>query len=58
MELERQTGVAQGPCWCVGMNFSAELLAAVPKATQGLSCICAACAAEGADNLPKQALSG
>ena len=43
MELERSTGQAQGPCWCVGLNFSAELLVQVPLAAQNAACICPAC---------------
>lgn len=49
MELERETGQKQGPCWCVGARFSAELLQAVPAASAGLACICARCAAAAAD---------
>jgi len=45
MEAERETGLAQGPCWCTGVDFGAELLARVPAAAQRQACICAACAA-------------
>jgi hypothetical protein len=45
MELERATGQKQAPCWCTQVDFSAELLARVPAANQGNTCICAACAA-------------
>lgn len=46
MEIERETGVPQGPCWCVGVDFSADLLARVPASAQNLACICAACASK------------
>lgn len=45
-EIERATGVAQGSCWCTGVDFSSELLARVPAQAQRLACICAACAAK------------
>lgn len=45
MELARETGVKQGPCWCVSAVFTPELLARVPVAAQGVACVCAACAA-------------
>jgi len=48
MEVEKQTGVKQGPCWCTGVDFGAELLARVPAEAQRLACICAACAREAA----------
>lgn len=44
MEVERETGVPQGPCWCLRANFSPELLASVPAPARGQACICAACA--------------
>ncbi|MBE7366842.1 cysteine-rich CWC family protein [Ramlibacter sp. HM2] len=47
MEVQRETGVPQGDCWCTQVDFSAELLARVPPAAQRLACICAACAAKG-----------
>ena len=45
MEIERETGVPQGPCWCVDASFSADLLARIPKEAEGKACICAACVA-------------
>nr|WP_315479735.1 cysteine-rich CWC family protein [uncultured Rhodoferax sp.] len=45
MDMERSTGQKQPPCWCTQASFSAELLASVPAADQGKTCICAACAA-------------
>jgi Cysteine-rich CWC len=55
MEIEKETGVKQAACWCVGMDFSADLIARVPASAQGQACICAACAAQSAQsgaNLP------
>jgi Cysteine-rich CWC len=56
MEIEKATGIKQAACWCVGMDFSADLLAQVPVSAQGQACICAACAAKskaaGSSNLP------
>lgn len=48
MELARETGLPQPPCWCTGMRFDAELLARVPAMAKDLACICAACAASAA----------
>lgn len=48
MERARETGVAQGPCWCTQVDFGAELLARVPAQAQGLACICPACARDTA----------
>jgi hypothetical protein len=45
MEIERETGVKQGPCWCAQADFSAALLARVPPQAQRKACICATCAA-------------
>jgi hypothetical protein len=45
MEVERETGAAQPPCWCTGVDFSAELLSTVPPGARRLACICPACAA-------------
>lgn len=47
MEVERETGQKQPPCWCTGATFSAELLASVSAESRGQACICAACAAFG-----------
>jgi hypothetical protein len=44
MELERESGVAQGPCWCTQVDFSADLLARVPAPARALACICPECA--------------
>jgi hypothetical protein len=48
MELERETGVKQGPCWCTQVDFSAELLARVPAESRSLACICPDCARRAA----------
>ena len=44
MEIERETGVNPGPCWCVGLDFSADLLAKLPPEARGKACICEVCA--------------
>jgi hypothetical protein len=44
MEQALASGQPQPPCWCTQVDFSAELLARVPPAAQGLVCICEACA--------------
>ena len=44
MELQRETGEAQPPCWCTQVDFSADLLARVPREAQGRACLCPACA--------------
>ena len=44
MEVQRETGVAQPPCWCTGVSFDAALLARVPAEAQQRACICHACA--------------
>jgi hypothetical protein len=46
VEIEKLTGIAQAACWCVAVDFSADLLSRLPAAAQGQSCICAACAAK------------
>ncbi len=43
MERERDTGMTQGPCWCVTESFDPDLLARLPTATRGKACICSAC---------------
>lgn len=44
IELERETGQPQGPCWCMQAGVSPEALARVPAEARGLACICARCA--------------
>ncbi len=50
MEIERETGVKQGTCWCVSVDFSPALLAQVPAEAKDLACICAACAARSSQS--------
>ena len=45
MEIERETGVAKGPCWCTTAVFDPEVLERVPAEARQLACICARCAA-------------
>lgn len=52
MEIERATGVPQGPCWCMDQHFSADLLARLPAQTRGQACICARCVAASAASGP------
>ncbi|HSV48659.1 MAG TPA: cysteine-rich CWC family protein [Ramlibacter sp.] len=47
MELAKETGQPQPPCWCMQADFSRSLLESVPADAQGKACICAACAASG-----------
>ena len=44
LEMQRETGREQPPCWCTKIDFTAELLGQLPAHAQNLSCICAACA--------------
>ncbi len=44
MDVQRETGVTQPPCWCTGVTFDATLLARVPAEAQQRACICQACA--------------
>ena len=44
IEIERETGVAQGPCWCLAATFTDALRERVPPEARGLACICARCA--------------
>jgi hypothetical protein len=45
MEVQRLTGVEQGPCWCTQASFSQSLLEQIPASLRGLACVCAACVA-------------
>jgi Cysteine-rich CWC len=61
MEIEKTTGMQQAVCWCVGMDFSADLLKQIPASAQRQACICAVCAAKskaGGSDLPAEVLSG
>ena len=44
MEIERETGVRQGPCWCMQVDFAADLLARIPEPARDRACVCASCA--------------
>jgi Cysteine-rich CWC len=44
MEIERETGVQQAPCWCTAVKFEADLLARVSVEKRNLACICEKCA--------------
>lgn len=44
MEVQRETGQPQPPCWCTQVDFGADLLARVPPEAQRRACICPACA--------------
>jgi hypothetical protein len=46
MEIERETGAPQPPCWCLDAEFSHELFQRIPEAARGQACICAACVAQ------------
>ncbi|MGE0099172.1 MAG: cysteine-rich CWC family protein [Hydrogenophaga sp.] len=45
LEIERETGVSQPPCWCMSATFLPALLEQVPEAARGQACVCAACVA-------------
>jgi len=45
VELARETGEAQPPCWCMSADFSRAPLSALPAASRGKACLCARCAA-------------
>ena len=46
MEIAKVTGKPLERCWCVDAVFTSEVLAKVPQAAQGMSCICSDCAAD------------
>ncbi len=46
MEVERDTGVKQPPCWCTQVDFSRELLETLPPNARGRACLCRDCAAK------------
>ncbi len=45
MELQKETGVEQGPCWCTTAVFAADLLERIDPVVQGKACVCAKCSA-------------
>lgn len=51
MALEKETGLAQPPCWCTTVAFDKAVLAKIPAAAQGMACICAACATKAAPQM-------
>ncbi len=44
-----------GPCWCVGVTFTQELLARVPPQMQRKACICQNCAKAAQTSAPAAA---
>ncbi|TWO68313.1 cysteine-rich CWC family protein [Caenimonas sedimenti] len=48
MEAARANGTEPGTCWCAGVPFTAELLAAVPPGLKNRACICERCARRAA----------
>jgi hypothetical protein len=59
MEIARETGIAQPPCWCMSASFTEALLARVAADARGLACICANCAAAAAAApAPSQTIPG
>ncbi len=49
MEIEKETGAKQVPCWCASVKFDQALLSKIPAASQGLACVCEACARQAAN---------
>lgn len=43
MEIERETGEVQPPCWCVSTSFPPGLLDSLPEAARGQACLCMRC---------------
>lgn len=41
------SGSFRTPCWCSGVVFSPQALAAVPEAARGRACLCRGCAEGG-----------
>lgn len=54
IEIERESGVAQAPCWCLAASFSDALRQRVSPQARGLACICAGCAATATMPLIKE----
>ncbi|TFZ06631.1 hypothetical protein EZ313_08410 [Ramlibacter henchirensis] len=44
MEVERETGRPQPPCWCTQADFDPQALRALPEEARGRACICNGCA--------------
>ncbi|MFY9127576.1 MAG: cysteine-rich CWC family protein [Limnohabitans sp.] len=43
IEIAKATGKPQEPCWCVSVDFSADVLSKVPSNAQNKACICSKC---------------
>jgi len=54
MEIERETGVKQAPCWCVGVKFEETLLARIPAEQRNMACVCASCAGAGPPSIAQK----
>lgn len=52
-EVERETGIPQGACWCTTTIFDPALLERIPAQARRLACVCARCAAQPNQPLPK-----
>ena len=48
MEVAKESGQPQPPCWCTQVDFSRELIDQVPAVLQRQACICQACATRDA----------
>jgi hypothetical protein len=46
MEVERETGTPQPPCWCTSVQFPPALLEQIPAEARHLACVCHACATQ------------
>jgi hypothetical protein len=44
MEIERETGAQQPPCWCTQVDFNQAVLERIPSNARRLACVCQACA--------------
>ena len=44
MEIEKTSGIAQAPCWCMQWTFDPVLLSRLPAQSRGVACICHNCA--------------
>lgn len=50
VELARESGAPRKPCWCMTADFSRAPLASLPASLRGKACLCARCAAGGAQD--------
>ncbi|HSV54206.1 MAG TPA: cysteine-rich CWC family protein [Burkholderiaceae bacterium] len=44
MEIERETGAKQPPCWCTQVDFNHAVLERIPPQARRMACVCQACA--------------